>query len=109
MQHITSGTGLTRAIQLLEAEQAAEGQRLKEQFNQTYQSFSPGNLLKANLRNAVSSPDLIQNVIIAGMGLATGYFTKNIVAGASSFLIRKLVSRLVVRHMRRKTPKPTKP
>jgi len=91
MQEITSATGLKNAIQLLESEQADKGQRLKEQFLLTYESFKPVNLLKSTLNDVNSSPYLIDNILGTAMGLATGYLSKRVFIGASANLFRKLI------------------
>jgi len=106
METITSTIRLKNAIQLLEAEQAANWQLLKEQLNITYKSFKPGNFLKNMLNNMVSSPHFIENILGTTMGLATGYLSNKIVVGASTNVFRKLlgsvmqfgVTRVVTRH-----------
>jgi hypothetical protein len=106
MQTITSIAGLKNAIQLLEAEEAIKGQLLKEQFYRTLESLKPVNLLKSTLKNIVSSPFLIDNILGITIGLATGYLTKKIVVGASGNIVRKLfgsiiqvgVTKLVAQH-----------
>jgi hypothetical protein len=91
METITSTTELKNAIQLLEVEQAANWQLLKEQLNITYKSFKPGNFLTNTFKDMVSSPHLIENILGTTMGLATGYFSKKIVVGASANVFRKLL------------------
>lgn len=91
METITSTIRLKNAIQLLEAEQAAKWQLLKEQLNITYKSFKPGNFLTDTLKNMVSSPHLIKNILGTTMGLATGYLSNKIVVGASANVFRKLL------------------
>jgi hypothetical protein len=106
MKNITSVAGLKNAIQLLEDEQAGKGQLLKEQFYITYNSFKPGNLLGGTLKEMVSSPYLIENIIDTTISIATGYLAKKIVVGASSNMIRRLlgsvmqlgVTNLVTKH-----------
>ncbi len=90
MQNINSVAGLKNAIQLLEVEQAINGQLLKEQFYLTYESLKPVNLLKGTLKDITSSPYLIENILGTAIGLATGYLSKKIVVGASGNIIRKL-------------------
>ena len=90
MQNITSAAGLKNAIQLLEAEQAYRGQLLKEQFHLTCESLKPLNLLRSTLNDVVSSPYLIDNILSTVLGLATGYFTKKIIIGASGNIFRKI-------------------
>jgi len=91
MENITSFAGLKNSIQLLIIEQAILGQQLKEQFFVTYESFKPANLLRNTLREAISSPHLINDILGTAVGLATGFVSKKIVIGASGNLIRKLL------------------
>ena len=82
---------LKNEIQLLEVQQALEGELLKEQFYRTYESLKPVNLLKRSLSEVGSSPYLIDNIIGTAIGLATGYISKKIVVGGSGNLFRKLL------------------
>jgi hypothetical protein len=91
MQKITSAAELTNAIQILEAEQAEHGRQLKEQFRLTFESIKPLNLLKSTINDITSSPWLIENIIGAALGLASGYFSKKIIIGASANRFRKLL------------------
>jgi hypothetical protein len=90
MQKITSGKELKSAIQLMEAEQAIKGQLLKEQVFIVYESLKPANLIKNTLRDLSSSPYLIENIAGSVVGIATGYFSKRLVVGASANIFRKL-------------------
>jgi hypothetical protein len=91
MQNITSTAGLKDAIQLLEIEQADKGRLLKEQFYHTYENFRPVNLLKGALKDITSSPYLIDNILITGLGLASGFLSKKVFIGASGNKLRKLI------------------
>jgi len=91
MQKITPTDELKNAIQLLEVEQAAKWQVLKEQFHLTYESLKLVNLFKSTLNEVASSPYLIDNIIGNAVGLATGYLSKKIVIGASGNIFRKLI------------------
>lgn len=91
MEKITSVSGLKNAIQLLEDDQAVKGQLLKEQFQLTYKGFKPGNLMQSTLKEMVSSPYLIDNILDTTISIATGYLAKRIVVGASGNLIRRLL------------------
>jgi hypothetical protein len=95
MENMTSTAGLKKAIELLEAEQAVKLQRLKEQFYPTYESLKPVNLLKSTLSDITSSPYLIENIIGTALGLATGYFSKKLVVGASVNRVRRLVGTIL--------------
>ena len=91
MRKITSASDLKNAIQLLEIEQEIKGQRLKEQFYFTCKSFKLINLIKSSLSDIVSSPHLIDSILSAAIGIATGYLSKKIFIGASGNLFRKLI------------------
>jgi len=92
MENIISTAGLKNAIQLLEAEQAMNWQRLKEQFYPTCESLKPVNLLKSTLKDMISSPYLIENILSTVLSLATGYLSKKIVASAPAF------GRFIIQH-----------
>lgn len=90
MEYMTSSAGLKKAIELLEGEQAVQWQRLKEQSYAAYESLRPANLFRSALNDISSSPYLIDNIIGTALGLASGYFSKRLVVGASVKKVRKL-------------------
>lgn len=106
MGKITSITDLKEAIQLLEAEQDAQGQLVKDQFCLLYESLRPINLLKSTINDVSSSPYLINNILGTATGLTTGYLSKMLLVGGSGNIIRKLfgtllqfgVTNIVARH-----------
>jgi len=95
MQNITTRAGLKNAIQLLEAEQAVNGQILKEQFYLAYESFKPVNLIRNTLKDIALSPNLVDNILSTTMGLATGYLSKKIIFGGSGNILRKVLGSLL--------------
>jgi len=95
MQNITSTAELKNAIQLLEVERGINEQLLKEQFHITYESLRPVNLLKGTLKDIASSPYLIDNILGAAMGLASGYLSKKIFIGASGNKFRKFLGSIL--------------
>ena len=95
MQRITSTAGLRRAIQLLEAEKAANGKLLKAQFVSTYESFKPASLLRSTLQDISSSPNLIENVIGTALGLGAGYLSRSILPGVTAMRFGKLLSPVI--------------
>jgi hypothetical protein len=92
MQNITSTAGLKKAIQLLEAEKAASGKLLKEQFVSTYESFKPSSLLRSTLHDISSSPNLIENILGTALGLGAGYLSRSILPGVTAMKFGKLLS-----------------
>jgi hypothetical protein len=90
MQAITNTAELKNAIQLLELEHEYKGQILKEQFYIAFESFKPANLLKGTFKDMVTSPFLIENIVVNVLGMATGYLSKKIFVGLSGNIIRKM-------------------
>jgi hypothetical protein len=93
MENITSTAGLKNAIQLLEAERTINWQRLKEQFYPTCESLKPVNLLKSTLKDMVSSPYMIENILSTVLSLATGFLSKKLVVSAPAF------GRFIIQHV----------
>lgn len=91
MSYINHTLLLKTQIQLLEAEQAIKGQLLKEQFYVVYESLKPLNILLRTLKDISSSPNLLDTILGATMGLASGYLSKKIFVGTSENLIRRLL------------------
>lgn len=91
MRNIISVEELEKSIQLLEMEQAIKGQLLKEQFLYTYESFRLINLLKNSLRQTISSPTVMTDIVGTALGLASGYISKKIFIGTSGNAFRKLI------------------
>jgi hypothetical protein len=90
MQNITSSKELKEAIQLLEVEQAANGQLFKEEFLITLESLKPIKLIEGTLKEIISSPYVTNNFLGTGIGLAAGYLSKKIIVGGSGNILRKL-------------------
>ena len=95
MQTITSQVGLKEAIKELENKQSVEGQLLKEQFNITYATVKPVNLIKT-LSEVVSSPDIIASLVSATVGLTAGFFSKRLFIGASGNLVKKVFGSMLL-------------
>lgn len=91
MQNITSVTELKNAIQLLEVEHAEKGQLLKEQFYVTYESLKPVNLIASTLNDIKKSPYLIENILGAAMGLATGFYSNKLIFNSRGSKLKKLI------------------
>ena len=91
MEKITTSAELKNAIQLLEVEQYVSGQQLKDQLFTTYESFKTVNLFKNTLKEVVSSPFVIDNLIATGISMATGYLSGKILVGVSSKIVRNLL------------------
>jgi len=95
MQKIKSATELKNAIQRLEVEQTIKGQLLSEQFNIVYESLKPVNIIKQTMKDLVTSPSLISNVLGVTVGLSSGYLAKKLVVGQSGGIIKNIVGSLL--------------
>ena len=95
MQKIKTTNDLKAAIQQLEIKQANELILLKDQFNTTYESLKPLNLIKNTLREAVSSPKVKNSLLATTIGLAGGYLSKKLMVGASKNPIKRIVGTLL--------------
>jgi len=90
MEAITTTDELRNAIQILEFDQQIREQQLKEQVYLTIESLKPVNLIKSTLHEVASSPYLIDNILGATMGLASGYISKKLIVSGSHNIFRKL-------------------
>jgi hypothetical protein len=95
MEKINYVAWLKSEIQILEEEQVIKGQQLKDQLFLTYESFKPAKLIQSTLKDLVTSPHMIDNVIDTALSIATGYVSKRIVVGASSNIIRRILGTLI--------------
>jgi hypothetical protein len=106
MENITSAADIKNAIRFLEADQEVKGQLLRAQFNNTFESLKPVNMLKSAVQEISSSPFMMTNIAGAVAGLATGYFSKRVVFGASKNILKRMlgialqfgVTNLIARH-----------
>lgn len=91
MEPITSINELKTAIQILEFEHTIKEQQLKEQLHLIHESLKPVNMIKSTLQEVSSSPYLIDNILGATMGLASGYISRKLIVGGSHNIFRKLL------------------
>lgn len=90
MQKITSVAELKFAIRILEDEQAVKGRLLKEQFNLTFESLNPINLLKRSIADNSFNPQLVNNIIGTFVGLLSGSLSNKVFVGSSGNVFKKL-------------------
>ena len=95
MKPITSTAELKNAIQILEFDQQIREQQLKEQVYLAIESLKPVNLIKSTLSEVASSPFLIDNILGATVGLASGYLTRKLVVSGSGNIFRKLFGTVI--------------
>lgn len=76
MENISSTAELNEAIQILEANRAEHLLQLREEFYFTLENLKPVNLIGSSIKEIVSSPYLINNILGVATGLFTGYLTR---------------------------------
>jgi hypothetical protein len=91
MENINSAAELKLAIQAKQFEHAIQGELLKDQLMIAFESLKPISLIKNTLSELTSSPYLIENMMSAITGLATGYVSKKIAIGTSHNIFRKIM------------------
>lgn len=91
MLNINSATELRDAILQLESKQEDEGKMLKENFQITYESIKPINLIKSTLNEITASQDLKDNLLNTAAGLTAGYLSKKLFVGVSHNPLKKLL------------------
>jgi hypothetical protein len=95
MEKLTSVVRLRNAIAELEEDQMAKKELFKEQLFFTYDSLRPANMLRNVLKDITTSPGLLDNVLGATVGMATGYLSKKLIIGGSAGIFRKLIGSLL--------------
>lgn len=82
---------LNETISLLEYRQAYELRILKEQFEVTYDSLKPLNLIKSAFSEMTTSSELKGNLINNVIGISTGYLTKKVLVGSTHNPFKKIL------------------
>jgi len=91
MAKIASGERLKHTIKVLEDDQANNGELVKKQFDHMAENMKPAIIVKNLFNKAITSPNLVENVLGLTTGLATGYLTKKIAVGSKGNLLRRLL------------------
>lgn len=82
---------LNEAITILKFKQKEDFNNLKLQFELTYDSLKPVNILKNAIIDMTSVPDLKSNFASNVIGLATGYLSKKVLLGGSHNPIKRIL------------------
>lgn len=95
MQEIKTATDLQNRIEELEFKQTNEWLLLKDDFRSVCQGLQPVNLIKNTFLDAISKPNLITNVVVNGIGFATGILAKKVLIGGSRNPLKKILGFIV--------------
>lgn len=86
---------LKELIRLKEVEQRVKEAIVREQFQLTYESLKPLNLLRSAVTQVTSSPDLKGNLAKAALGIASGFIVKKVVEFSSKHPMLKLAGSIL--------------
>jgi len=94
MQSITTRTQLQLQIAELELVAKAQEAALKETLKETMETLKPVNLFKSVWKQVSSSPEIKENIVDTGIGLAAGFVSKKILVGNTHNPIKRLLGSL---------------
>ena len=82
---------LKESIRLLEIRQAEEGKNLREQFENTYESFKLVNMVNRSLKSLTGSVELRHNLFGTVLSIVSGYLSKKAWASSKSNPFMKIL------------------
>jgi hypothetical protein len=95
MQNITTSKELLLSIQQLEQKQKIEGALLKVQFQSTYESLRPSNLIKNTLKELAKAPDFKEDILDTTISLGAGYLSKKAAIGSTHNPLKQLLGTIL--------------
>jgi hypothetical protein len=95
MKKMNETDTLKETIALLEYRQRQELRILKEQFEVTYDSLKPLNIIKRVFSEMTTSPDLKGNLLSNVIGMATGYITKKVIVRSSHNPFKRILGNVL--------------
>jgi hypothetical protein len=91
VKKITSIIELRESIFLLEIKKKNDAVLLKEQFEITFESLKPINIIKNTIKEVISGRVLKRTIVDAAIGLTTGFVTKKVFTQDSHNPLTKLL------------------
>ena len=87
---INNAEELQNAIVQLERKIEVDEAALKYEFQETYESYRPANILKNTLAEVSASPKFRHNLLNVVIGLGAGYLSQKLVIGRSAGLLKRI-------------------
>lgn len=91
MEKQTAVEALKESIRLLEIRQAEEGEQLKEQFRETYESLKLVNIVKSSIKDITESVEIKNSLFESIVSVLSGYLTKKLMISSKSNPFMKIV------------------
>jgi hypothetical protein len=95
MKTIRNSEDLKEAILALEIKHRREGLLLKEQFERTYDSLKPANLIKSTIKDLIAVPEEPGGVLTSLLGSAAGGLSSAFIVGKEGGVFRQLLGKLI--------------
>lgn len=86
---------IRQRIKILEAEKIEQGQILKADLYELYESLKPINLIKKTMKEISTSPYLVDNLVDSSIGLASGYMSKKLLIGKSDNVLKRIFGNIL--------------
>lgn len=94
-KQVTNSRELRERIEYLEQKAKMQEIRMKEYWEDTYESIKPQNLIRNIITDVAATPNIKSNLLNASAGLLTGMLTRRIIAGPSAGIIKRLAATAV--------------
>ncbi len=93
--HIENAASLKAAIAELEQEKMIRERALIDQFNLTYESLKPINMIRDTYNEMVGSSGLRASLIDATLGVGVGILSKRVLMGSSTNFLKKIAGTIL--------------
>jgi hypothetical protein len=95
MQGINSGESLKEAIYDMETKHAMELIAIKDGIQKEYEKVKPVNFIKGIVHDVSQMPELKENIVGTGVGLAAGVIAKKLIVGSSINPVKMIAGQLL--------------
>src|SRR5688572_2753551 len=95
MKKIKNADELKEVIAELEKKKDIDEAAMKYQFQETYETYKPANILKNTLSEVSASPKFRHNLLNVGLGLAAGYLSRRLMVGRQAGLLKRVIGTAV--------------
>jgi hypothetical protein len=95
MKKIKNADDLKEVIDELEKKKDLDEAAMKYQFQETYESYKPANILKNTLTEVSASPKFRHNLLNVALGLGAGYLSRRLMVGRQAGLLKRVLGTAV--------------
>lgn len=95
MKKINSTEDLKEVIAELEKKKEMDEAAMKYQFQETYETYKPANILKNTLSEVSASPKFRHNLLNVALGLGAGYLSRRLMVGRQAGLLKRVIGTAV--------------